>query len=45
MALELKIQVATVRTHARAVFRKTGVKARHELVGMVHSDGPPFVVG
>jgi DNA-binding NarL/FixJ family response regulator len=33
IALEMKIGVATVRTHARAVFRKLGVQNRHELVG------------
>lgn len=33
IALDMKIGVATVRTHARAVFRKLGVRNRHELVG------------
>lgn len=32
IALELRISVATVRTHARAVFRKLGVKSRYELI-------------
>jgi DNA-binding NarL/FixJ family response regulator len=33
IALEMKISIATVRTHARAVFSKLGVQSRRELVG------------
>lgn len=33
IALEMKLNVATVRTHTRAVFRKLGVRSRRELVG------------
>lgn len=32
IALDLKITVATVRTHARAIFRKLGIKNRAELI-------------
>ncbi len=32
IAFEMKISVATVRTHIRAVFRKLGVKSRRELI-------------
>ena len=41
IALEMKISVVTVRTHARAVFCKLGVQSRHELVGRWPSGGSP----
>jgi len=33
IALEMKIGVQTVRTHAKALFRKLGVRNRQELIG------------
>jgi DNA-binding NarL/FixJ family response regulator len=33
IALEMKIDIQTVRTHAKAVFRKLGVQSRQQLVG------------
>ncbi len=43
IAFELDVSVATVHTHARAVFRAFGVKNRRELIGKILPDRPPSV--
>ena len=47
IALELDIGVETVRTHARAVFRKLGVSSRRALIALpaLPADAPPTRTG
>ena len=40
IAIALSVSIETVRTHARSVFRKLGVKGRRELVMMTHQRTP-----
>jgi DNA-binding NarL/FixJ family response regulator len=40
IALALQVGVETVRTHARNIYRKLGVRTRRELSGAARRDGP-----